>query len=161
MPVPRSTGLTMRRKSSRVSSSEPTRPTEDARADSSSRFWQISARPNRPMAMATNSSPSSSSLWPKVSRDAPVYMSCPTSPRMTPTTIIASALTTDPEAMATEATSPRSISEKYSAGPKLSATPDSSGPIVAMISVATEPAKNDPSAAVASALPACPCRAIL
>ena len=109
--------------------------------------------------MATNSTPSSRSVIPKVSRPTPVWLSCPTSPRSTPSRIIASDFSTEPEAMATEATSPSTISEKYSCGPKLSATAASTGANSAMISAATVPAKKDPSAATASAVPARPCRA--
>ena len=53
-----------------------------------------------------------------------------------------------------------SASEKYSEGPNLSATSASGGAATAMISVATQPAKNEPIAAMASAGPARPWRAI-
>ena len=56
--------------------------------------------------------------------------------------------------------SPRIISEQYSAGPNFSASSDSGIATVAMKTVATQPAKKEPSAAVASAAPACPLRAI-
>jgi hypothetical protein len=52
------------------------------------------------------------------------------------------------------------MSEKYSAGPKVNATSASGGANSAMIKVATVPAKKDPMAAMASARPALPCRAI-
>ena len=70
------------------------------------------------------------------------------------------ALSSEPEASATEATRPSTMSEKYSAGPNSSATLAKGGANRARIRVATEPAKNEPSAAVASAWPARPCRAI-
>jgi hypothetical protein len=51
------------------------------------------------------------------------------------------------------------MSEKYSAAPNFSATTVSSGANTATSTVATVPAKNDPSAATASAVPALPRRA--
>ena len=62
--------------------------------------------------------------------------------------------------IAVAAIRPNTISEKYSDGPNFSATSASGGAATAMISVATQPAKNEPSAAMASAGPARPCRAI-
>ena len=55
---------------------------------------------------------------------------------------------------------PRIISEKYSFGPNCSAVAASGGASAAIASVATQPAKNEPIAAVESATPARPCRAI-
>ena len=52
------------------------------------------------------------------------------------------------------------MSEKYSAGPNWSATRESGGANRARITVATVPAKNEEMAAVASAGPASPLRAI-
>jgi hypothetical protein len=52
------------------------------------------------------------------------------------------------------------MSEKYSAGPNLKATSVSGGANAAMMIVPTQPAKNEPSPAVASAAPARPWRAI-
>ena len=59
-----------------------------------------------------------------------------------------------------DATKPSSISEKYSAALNVSASCASGGAKNMMSKVATVPAKNDPSAAVARARPAFPCRAI-
>ena len=70
------------------------------------------------------------------------------------------ALSSEPEARATEVTRPRTMSEKYSAGPNCSATSASGGANRATMKVATEPAKNEPKAAVARACPARPCLAI-
>jgi hypothetical protein len=81
-------------------------------------------------------------------------------PSSRPSTTIARALTIEPCASATDVTRPRNISEKYSAGPNFSAMPVSGGARTARKSVATVPAKNEPSAAAASAWPACPWRAI-
>jgi hypothetical protein len=84
----------------------------------------------------------------------------PISPRSSPNTTIAIALMSEPWASTVAATRPSTISEKYSAGPNLSATSASGGAATAMISVATQPAKNEPTAAVARAGPARPWRAI-
>ena len=67
---------------------------------------------------------------------------------------------TEPWASTTAAIRPKTINEKYSAGPNLKATSASGGANAAINTVATVPAKNDPSAAVASATPARPRRAI-
>ena len=70
------------------------------------------------------------------------------------------ALISDPWASTTAETRPSTIREKYSAGPNLSATSASGGANIATIRVATQPAKNEPSAATVSAGPARPRRAI-
>ncbi len=70
------------------------------------------------------------------------------------------ALTRDPLASTTAAMRPSTISEKYSAGPNLSATSARGGANAATTSVANVPATNEPIAATASAVPARPLRAI-
>ena len=70
------------------------------------------------------------------------------------------ALTTEPRASTTAAIRPQTISEKYSAGPNCRAIAASGGAATVISSVAIEPAKNDPMAAIPSAGPARPCRAI-
>ena len=65
-----------------------------------------------------------------------------------------------PCASTAAATRPISISEKYSGAPNLSANSASGGPNSAISRVPTVPAKNEPMAAIASAGPARPCRAI-
>ena len=74
--------------------------------------------------------------------------------------IIAIALISEPCASTTAPIRPSTISEKYSAGPNLSASSDSGIETAAMKTVATQPAKNEARAAVASAAPASPLRAI-
>ena len=73
---------------------------------------------------------------------------------------IAIALISDPCASTTAAIRPRTISEKYSVGPNFNATSASGGAKSAITSVDTVPAKNEPIAAMPSAGPARPCRAI-
>ena len=70
------------------------------------------------------------------------------------------ALTSEPLASTTAAIRPSTISEKYSAGPNLSATSASGGAKAATTIVANVPAMNEPRAAMASAVPARPLRAI-
>ena len=93
-------------------------------------------------------------------RDAPVSMSEPTIDSSRPNTIIAIAFSTEPLASTTAKIRPSTISEKYSAGPNASASLVSGAPSTAISTVATQPAKNEPIAAIASAGPARPCLAI-
>ena len=74
--------------------------------------------------------------------------------------IMASALSTEPLASTTAKIRPSTISEKYSAGPNSSARLVSGAPSAATSTVDTQPAKNEPMAAIESAAPARPCRAI-
>ena len=130
------------------------------RVCSCSRLRRISPRPKTPMLSATKFSPSAISGMSKVKRWVPVSTSLPTSPSSRPSTIMVKALSSEPLASATEATRPSTISEKYSAGPNWSATSASGGAASTSRTVATVPAKKEPSAAVASAGPARPCLAI-
>ena len=120
----------------------------------------ISVMPNMPIATTTNPIPSERSGRSNAKRITPVLTSVPTNPSRRPNTTIATALMSEPCASTVAPTNPNTISEKYSAGPNWSATSASGGAAVAMISVATHPAKNEPSAATASAGPARPRRAI-
>ena len=120
----------------------------------------ISANPNTPIATVAKPKPSASSGMLKAIRDAPVSMSDPTIDSSNPNTIIAIAFSTEPFANTTAKIRPSTISEKYSAGPNASASFVSGAPSTAIKTVATQPAKNDPIAAMASAGPARPCFAI-
>ena len=73
---------------------------------------------------------------------------------------MATALMTEPCASTTAAMRPSTMSEKYSGAPKDWPAMASGGANIASNAVLTQPAKNDPSAATASAAPARPCRAI-
>ena len=73
---------------------------------------------------------------------------------------MAMALTTEPWASATDITRPTIISEQYSAEPNFSAIAVSGGAKSAISTVAIVPATKEPIAAVASATPARPLRAI-
>src|SRR5437763_16816268 len=61
---------------------------------------------------------------------------------------MAIALSNQPRARTTAAIRPHTISEKYSAGPDCSATAARGGAASAITSVETQPAKNEPSAAL-------------
>ena len=120
----------------------------------------ISPMPKMPMARVATSIPSVSSIMPKVKRVPPVLPSVPTRPINNPRMIIAIALITEPCASTTAAIRPSTISEKYSGAPNDWPTMASGGANVAISIVDTQPAKNEASAATASAAPARPCRAI-
>ncbi|MHC2890938.1 hypothetical protein ACVIU4_002092 [Bradyrhizobium barranii subsp. barranii] len=120
----------------------------------------ISAKPNTPIATVAKPRPSASSGMLKAMREAPVSMSEPTIESSRPNTIIAIAFSTEPLASTTAKIRPSTISEKYSAGPNASASFVSGAPRTAIKTVATQPAKNEPIAAIASAGPARPCLAI-
>ena len=158
--VPRSTGAQARLKSSLVGNRLVTLAVNTSRLSFVSRLAMISAMPNMPIATTTKPMPSESSGMPKVKRGTPELTSVPIRPSSRPSTTMAIALTSEPCASTTAATRPSTISEKYSAGPNLSATSASGGAATAIRKVATQPAKNEPIAAMASARPARPWRAI-
>ncbi|MCY1241895.1 hypothetical protein D9M72_548210 [compost metagenome] len=158
--VPRSTAGIMRLKSSLFGNRPVTRSVKVSRCSFCSRLAMISANPNKPIASAVMLMPSVSSGTSKEKRAAPELTSVPTRPSSSPSTIIATAFTSEPDASTTAPISPSTIREKYSAGPNLNASSDSGVANAARISVATLPAKNEPMPAVASATPARPRRAI-
>ena len=84
-------------------------------------LFMNSAMPNIPSARAMISTPSNSSVMPKVKRGCPVSMSDPTMPTSSPRTVIAMPLSGDPFASVEPASNPTSISEHTSAGPNSSA----------------------------------------
>src|SRR5712675_80136 len=116
-----------------------------------SRLRMISANPNTPIATVAKPRPSASSGMLNAMREAPVSMSEPTIDSSSPNTIIAMALSTDTFASTTAKIRPSTISEKYSAGPNASASFVKGAPSTAISTVATQPAKNDPIAAIAGA----------
>ena len=120
----------------------------------------ISPKPNTPIAMATKPMPSVSSGMSKLKRGTPEMTSVLIWPSSRPSRIIAIALISEPEASTTAPIRPSTISEKYSAGPNLKASSVSGGAKAAMMIVPTQPAKNEPRPAAASAAPARPLRAI-
>ena len=125
-----------------------------------SRLRMISAKPNRPIATLVKPMPSDSSATSKVMRPAPVSRSEPTIDSSNPARTMAIDLSTEPFASTTAKIRPSSISEKYSAGPNSSARDVSGAPNAATSTVDTQPAKNEPIAAIDNAAPARPCRAI-
>ncbi len=125
-----------------------------------SRLFIISEMPNSPMARATNPMPSDNSEIPKQNRWTPLVTSVPTMPSKSPTTIIPTAFMMDPDASTMDPINPKTITEKYSAGPNFRDRSARGMDNTAIISVATHPAKKEPSAAMVSAAPALPCLAI-
>ena len=97
---------------------------------------------------------------PKEKRAVPELTSVPMIPSSSPSRIMPIACSSEPLASTIEATRPSTMSEKYSAGPNFSATSDSGGAASAIRNVHTVPAKKEPIAAIASATPARPLRAI-
>ena len=120
----------------------------------------ISPTPNRPIAIGTMPIPSANSGTPNVMRKAPDTTSVPTVPSRRPRTSMPSADSSEPWASTIATIRPRIISDTYSAGPKRRAIWASGGANSAIRNVATMPANTEPSAAIASAGPARPCRAI-
>ena len=120
----------------------------------------ISAMPNRPIETTTTPMPSRSSGRSKVKRSKPVLTSAPIRPSSRPRKIAPTARSGEPCAKTTAATRPSAISEKYSAGPNFCASSVRAGLATAISSVTTVPAKKEASAAVASAVPARPLRAM-
>ncbi len=112
------------------------------------------------MATGTKPMPSLSTGRSKVKRSRPELTSVPTSPSSRPRNTIATALSSEPRASTMEPTRPSTIKEKYSGARNFSASSDSGGLAIAMMKVATVPANSEPSAAIASAAPARPLRAI-
>lgn len=124
------------------------------------RLATISPSANTPTARTTNPMPSASSAMSKLKRLQPELTSVPTVPSNRPTVTIASDLTMSPWASIAAVTKPISIREKYSVGPNSNASSAIDGPNSAMIKVQAVPAKKEPMAAIPSAGPARPCRAI-
>ena len=112
------------------------------------------------MAITTKPTPSVSSGISKLKRATPELTSVPTKPINKPKTIMAMALIKEPDASTTAPIRPSTISEKYSAGPNLKANSVKGAANAAKIMVPTEPSKNEPKPAAASAGPARPFRAI-
>ena len=73
--------------------------------------------PNRPSETVTSSSPSDSSMKPKVKRSLPVLTSVPTRLSRMPSRVIATPLIGEPFASVDPASRPSSISVQISCGP--------------------------------------------
>ena len=108
------------------------------------------------MAITMKPMPSVNSGMSKLNRATPEFTSVPTRPTSKPRRIMPTAFSKDPEANTTAPTRPRTMSEKYSAGPNLKATSVNGTAKAASTNVPTQPAKNEPMPAAASAGPALP-----
>ena len=116
---------------------------------------------NKPTAAIVTSMPSSNSAVPKVNRGCPVCKSIPTKPKSRPRASAIRPRKTERPSTADTATSASTINAAYSAGPKASAASTTSGAKNVKASVPIVPATKLPMAAVASAGPPRPLRAIL
>jgi len=119
-----------------------------------------SPRANTPIATTTKSMPDSSSSWPKVKRDTLVKRSVPMPASHRPTSIESSALTSERPASSTTSARPSDIRPKYSGELNDSAKRATGGATSISPTTPTVPATNDEIAAMPSAAPARPLRAI-
>ncbi len=113
-----------------------------------------------PIATTTKSIPESSSMRPKVKREVWLKRSVPMPASHRPTRVASSALTIDSPASSTTIARPSAISAKYSGELKASDTRASGGAISIRPSTPTVPAMKEAIAAMPSAAPALPLRAI-
>ena len=101
--------------------------------------------------MVTKPMPSVSSGMSMLYLATPELTSVPIRPMSKPNKIMAIALTSEPDAKTMAPIRPKTINEKYSAGPNLKASSVSGGAKAARIKVPTQPAKNEPRPAAARA----------
>ena len=109
---------------------------------------------------ATNGTPDSNSVVPKVKRLLAVVASSPTVPMNSPRPSETSSLTRPSSAKAGSVAKPSITTAKYSAGPKLSATCASSGLQTASSTMPRMLATNELTAEIVRAWPARPLSAI-
>ncbi len=121
---------------------------------------RISAMAKMPMATVMNSMPPSSSLRPKMKRDCAVKRSVPTVASHRPNTSDSTDLIIDLPDSSTTSDRPITISAKYSGEEKLSAKFAIGGATKVISSRPTVPATKEAMAAMPSAAPARPLRAI-
>jgi hypothetical protein len=112
-------------------------------------------------AMVVTSMPSSKSGTPKLRRAWPVWRSMPISPRVRPMKSETRPRSVELPKAAETVTKARTISAKYSRGPKARAKLTTHGARKARATVAMRPATKEPMAAVARAGPPRPALAIL
>jgi hypothetical protein len=115
---------------------------------------------NTPMATTTKSMPESSSSWPKTKREVVLKRSVPMPESHRPTSMASSAFTIERPASSTTIARPSAIRAKYSGELNASAMRASGGATSISPSTPTVPAMNDAMAAMPSAGPARPLRAI-
>jgi hypothetical protein len=115
---------------------------------------------NTPIATTTKSTPDSSSMRPKVKREVWLKRSVPMPASHRPTSIASSALTIERPASSTTMARPSAIRPKYSGELKARAIFASGGAISITPRTPTVPAMNEAIAAMPSAAPARPLRAI-
>ena len=123
-------------------------------------FASTSPSANTPMATTMKSMPESSSICPKVKREVALKRSVPTLAIHRPTSAASSALTIERPASSTTSARPSDISAKYSGELKESANLAIGGATSISPTTPTVPATNEAIAAMPSAAPARPLRAI-
>ncbi len=124
------------------------------------RTWRrTSDRPKKPMMMASSGTPSNSQEMPKVSRATPSSGSIPIWVRSSPKTTMSRPLRTEEPRRPAARQRLSTISEKYSGGPRRSASRLMATAVEARISVEKQPPMKEPMAEIASAGPARPCLA--
>ena len=111
-------------------------------------------------ATVVTSMPSRSAGMPSVSRACPLWRSMPTRPRVRPRKRLVTPFSIESPKAADTVVKASTISAKYSAGPKERASFTTHGARRASAMVAMVPATKEPIAAVASAGPPRPARAI-
>ena len=115
---------------------------------------------NSAMATTMKSMPPLRWRFPPVYRVTPLAASVPTVDSQSPKSAAITALVVDPVVRVATSSRASSISRKYSAAPKLIASRANNGDRNVSATMETVPARNDPIAAVNSAGPARPRRAI-
>ena len=159
--APRSHGFHERDHSSRVIHSEPRARTTESMALALRRGIEHLADCEQPDGDdRPRRSRRAIAEYPSVRRGTPVSGSIPITPSSRPNSRLAKPRSRDSPSTAETATNARTASEKYSAGPNRSATSMMTGANTVNAAVARVPATNDPIAAVASAAPPRPSRAI-
>ena len=116
--------------------------------------------PKMPMAIGTKSSPSASERLSNVNRCVPVNASRPTVASSSPRHAAVSAFVRPPLLTVATSRMPSSARTVYSGGPKSSAKLATTGATSVSAMIETVPPTKDPIAAIPSAVPARPLRAM-
>ena len=160
MAVPRSHAGHERRQSSAVMRGVCAAIGRACSSRSNTTACSASATANSATATSTTSMPSASAGSPKVKRTCPEIWSMPTMPSASPSASDDSPRKSDAPSSEATAANASTASAKYSTGPNASAHCTTRGANSDSSTVAMVPATNEPIAAVASAGPARPRRAI-
>ena len=130
------------------------------RSSVSSAFVKSSASAKRPIATTAKSNPPRRSAFPNAKRGVPLIESMPTVPRASPNAAATRPFMIERPARRVSVVRPRIMSAVFSSGPKPRANAVSGGASSMRPSTARVPAMKEAIAAIASAGPARPLRAI-